>query len=142
MAIQREVQFGLDDFKKPKVLSEIESIVQLFTNILFLRPGDLPSLPHIGINIRQYLYTFKEDFDTEGIKSKIRNNCSELRAYIDFSNMILTITEDSDPNFDSILFIYAPLLGQYSDKSLLIGFRSSKNSTKVVFNYNVTDALI
>ena len=52
--IKPEVTFGLDNFGKQKTLSLSETIGQLVLDILLLKPGQLPSLPHIGMNIKQF----------------------------------------------------------------------------------------
>ena len=66
--IKNEVDFGFDNFGKQKILSNKDSIAQLFRNLLFLVPGQLPSLPHIGINITKYIYKLVDDINLENLK--------------------------------------------------------------------------
>ena len=61
--IKHELTFGIDNFGKQNMLSKSESVAQVLINLLFMRPGQMPSLPHLGINIKQYLYKFEEDID-------------------------------------------------------------------------------
>lgn len=76
--IGKEVGFGTDNFGKPKILSIQDSIAQIILNILLMRPGNIPSLPHVGINIKKYLYALEEDIDVLELKNEIYNQCTEL----------------------------------------------------------------
>lgn len=82
MAIPRDIGFGLDGFQKPKILTTAESVAQYILNILLWRPGNLPGLPHIGLNMKELLYTFDDDFRPELLKEKIYSQCSELMPQI------------------------------------------------------------
>ena len=57
MTIPRDVGFGLNDFQEMQVYSEGESIARYLSNILLMRPGNLPGLPHIGLNIKDFVKT-------------------------------------------------------------------------------------
>ena len=52
--------YGLNDFNKPKVLSEAETYVRNILTILFGKPGFYPSIPNLGMDIKQYLYQFSD----------------------------------------------------------------------------------
>ena len=94
--IGREVDFGTDDFNRPKVLSLKESYCRLLLNILILKPGNLPSLPHIGINIKQYLYKLESEIDIAELKDKIYEQCSELLPLIMSDEMRIFITKQEN----------------------------------------------
>ena len=89
MAIPRDMVFGLDSFQKPKVLSEVESVAQYILNILVWKPGNLPGLPHIGVNIQEMLYSYVDDFQPEVLKTKIEDQCNELMPHLLTSNIAL-----------------------------------------------------
>ena len=139
--IKPEVTFGLDNFGKQKTLSLSETIGQLVLDILLLKPGQLPSLPHIGMNIKQYIYKFQEDIDPEYIKSQLQTQCRDLSMYIDTQSFqIVVFPLDTE----SILFISVKLTSIVDEvpKDLLIGFKKVKNSEKVTFNYKITDTIL
>ena len=55
MAVNAELAFGTDNFNNQKILNEVETLTQLLINVLVLKPGQLPGLPHLGMNIKQYI---------------------------------------------------------------------------------------
>ena len=48
--------FSVNNYNKPKVLTELESYVNDVLMLLFGKPGFYPSIPTIGMDIKQYLY--------------------------------------------------------------------------------------
>lgn len=117
--IGREVDFGTDDFNRPKVLSLKESYCRLLLNILVLKPGNLPSLPHIGINIKQYLYKLESEIDVAELKDKIYEQCSELLPLILSDEMRIFITKQE--NHD-ILVLYFPIAIDMKQEAILYAF--------------------
>lgn len=99
MTIPKDMAFGLDSFQQPKVLNEVESIAQYILNVLMWKPGTLPGLPHIGINIREMLYTFVDDFQPEVLKTKIENQCNELMPNLLTSNIAIAPVEYDGKEF-------------------------------------------
>jgi len=138
--IKPEITFGLNNFGKQKTLPLAETIGQLVLDILLLKPGQLPSLPHIGMDIKQYLYKFEEDISSEYIISQLQSQCSELSTYIDTNSFqVLVFPVDKE----NILFISMKLTSLVSEepKELLIGFKKPSNSDKIKFNYTITDSI-
>jgi hypothetical protein len=124
-----ELVFGLDNFQRQKVLDSNNSLAQVILNIFFMRPGNLPSLPHIGINITSYLYKFEDELDAEGLKEKIYSQCSELIPYLDIGNIKIFVANYKG---NGILMIAIPIIG---GDNILYAF--TKDSTgNVLFNYD------
>lgn len=78
-----DVSFELNEFGQPKLRSEIELIKNTILFILFAKPGQYPSLPHIGIDIQSLLYSFFDELDTEQLKINIAEQCEALGACFD-----------------------------------------------------------
>ena len=51
-----DVLLDTDSMYKPKVISSFEMIVNSILTILFMKPGQYPSIPELGINIESYLF--------------------------------------------------------------------------------------
>lgn len=128
-----EMTFGLNSFGKQKILSEADTIAQLILNILFMRPGQMPSMPHIGINIRSYLYKFDDDLDVDALKQKISFQCSKIIPFIDTDGMVLTVVNYRG---ESILMIIIPILVSGGSKNLIMGFRHGDDDD-IIFNYQL-----
>ena len=136
--IKHELDFGINNFGKQKMMTEAQSVAQVLINLLLMRPGQLPSLPHIGINIQKYLYKFKEDIDISRIKNDISYQCSALLPYINLSAMQLILVPYES---ETLLYLYIPLSVKLNEDVLLIGFKRDNSSNKVTFNYKITDNL-
>lgn len=136
--IKKEVGFGLDNFSKPKVLSRKDSIVQILKNILFLKPGQLPSLPFVGIDIMRYVIPTIDDGDLQLIGDRIVEQCTMLAPHIDFSGVIVkSITYEERP----VVLIIVPISVDDESESLLMGVSKDTNG-RVLFNYEFDDSFI
>ena len=132
----KEVDYGLDNFGKPKVSSNPDSLATLIIHLLFLKPGQIPSQPNLGLNITQYLYDFSDSIDTASLRQSITNQAPYLLEYIDVYNMTVAIKDDD--NGQGILYIIIPLL--LSQSLLAIGIKNNQTSNQTTFNYKIIDA--
>ena len=78
MAQPKDVGYGLDGFQRMKVFTEAESVARYILEILLTRPGNYPGLPHIGLNVKQYLYQDLSNFDSNVLKEQIYTQCNAL----------------------------------------------------------------
>lgn len=136
--IKHELTFGIDNFGKQNMLSKSESVAQVLINLLFMRPGQMPSLPHLGINIKQYLYKFEEDIDVTVIRNHISSQCSALLPYLKLSSMQVILVPDES---QTILFIYIPLSSLLNDETMILGIKRDHSTSEVTFNYKIQAAI-
>lgn len=130
-------EFGLNNFNEPKILNETESIVNDILNLLFMRPGQFPSLPYLGIDISQYLYQFYDEIDTKQIKSKIASQCSEFLPYVNSGELdVIKTVMKNQP----VLLIKVPTIRRDSDSSLMIGITKDLQN-EIHFNWKFSDDL-
>lgn len=135
--IKPELNFGIDAFGKQATMTQAESIAQMLVNLFLMRPGQLPSLPHIGINIRQYMYKFEDELDVTYIKNQISSQCPDLMQYIDLPNMQLILVPYKN---DSILYLFVPLtLAVAENTAISIGFKKSSTNNEITFNYKINN---
>lgn len=107
MAIGKEVGFGQDNFSKPKILNEKDSISTIILNLLLMKPGNMPSLPHLGINIKKYLYAKEDEINVDDLKNQIYSQCNELFPWL-VSDEVKLLTNRVDGK--DVLIIYIPVL--------------------------------
>lgn len=131
--IKRELDFGVDNFNEQKILSDKESIAQILKNILFMRPGNMPSMPHIGINIQSKLYSFDDSLDVEELKTEISSQCSAIIPYLDFDGMNLYVANHKGST-QPILMIIIPVLLENQKEELIVGIEKSTQG-EIMFNY-------
>lgn len=70
--------FGVNVFNETKVLTESQTLISNVLMILLNKPGFYPSIPWLGMDVAQYLYTFSDEIDELKIKAKLAAQCSEL----------------------------------------------------------------
>lgn len=134
-----ELDFGVDSFQKPKVLSMKDSVAQIILNLFMMRPGTMPSLPDVGIDIRSYLYRLEEDINVEELKKKIFEQCSEVLSFISLGDVQVLVVPHQN---QSILLIILPItgMGDEEDEALLMGFSQDENN-QLLFNYQFENGL-
>lgn len=138
MSIKSEVTFSKNNFNNQTILSEEDSIIQLLNNLFTIRPGQMPSMPHIGINIKKYLYSFDTEIDTEALRQEIVTQGKPIIPYLNFDNTkVLTV----DYRGESILMIILPIYIDGEEKNILYGAKKSGDND-VTFNYQIQDAFI
>lgn len=109
LALPRDVGLGKDNFQKSLIFNETDSLVNYILNILLMRPGNLPSLPNIGINIGQYIQpNMQHELDKEFIKGLIVSNCEELLPYLSEDEIVVSIVVDEQGR--EVLLIKIPIV--------------------------------
>lgn len=136
--IKQELKFGVNNFGNQDKMSLADTVIQMLINLLMLKPGQLPSLPHIGINIHQYLYNTEDDINSSVIKNKILEQCPEIFNYIDSNSLEILIVPY---NNESYLYIHTSFTDTIdSNMSADIGMKKNSYGDDITFNYNITDS--
>ena len=128
--IKPELDLGLNNFQQQKIFTINESIAQILINLFLMRPGNIPGLPHLGINIREYLYKTEVSLDTDQLKSKIAGQCSELLPGLVTGEIDVVLI----PNYNeqSMLIVTINL---FDNSALNIGFTQSGLSGELQYKY-------
>lgn len=68
-----------DSMGKPKVISSFELGVNSILMLLFMKPGQYPSIPELGIDIESYLFEYADDPHVPtAIRNKLIDQCNRL----------------------------------------------------------------
>ena len=124
-------QFGVDSYNRAKVLNESQTIIKNILTLLFGKPGFYPSIPQLGMNIQQYLYSFENEFDTNYIKTQLASQCK------DFIDVIADGSFDvikSDYKGQPLLVFVVPATVANSQKNILLGVTMT-DSGEFKFNF-------
>lgn len=141
MALPRDVGLGKDDFQKSLIFGETDSLVNYILNILLMRPGNLPSMPNIGINIGQYVQPHMSvDLDADLIKGLIVSNCEDLLPYLSTDDLIV-ITMRDEYNRD-VLLIKIPIITEENKSQQDAYYAFYRNElNELEFNFLIDDEL-
>jgi len=81
LGIGYDTTFELNEFNEPRIRSEIELIKDVILFILFAKPGQYPSLPHIGLDLQGMLYSFYDEINENDLKFKIKEQCEAMGVF-------------------------------------------------------------
>lgn len=120
----REPAFGLDDFGKAKVLKNSEALATSVLMVLFGKPGFLPSLPDIGMDIGQYTYDFFDDIDVSSIKAQLAYQLPLVTDYVTAGEIDVRKVMNGD---QGVLLFMLPMEQYVSNNNLVIGVETNIN---------------
>lgn len=81
--------FEMDDFNKPRLREEAELVKNVVLLILFMKPGQYPSIPWLGLNVRDKLYSFYDEIDESALTRELSEQCQVLGTYIQQGDIII-----------------------------------------------------
>ena len=88
LTIGLDATFELNEFSQPRLTTQLELAKNILLFILFSRPGEIPSLPNIGLDIESMLYSHYDDIDPNNLKIQILDQCAGLTSFFN-DNMII-----------------------------------------------------
>lgn len=127
--------FSVNNYNKPKVLTELESYVNDILMLLFGKPGFYPSIPTLGMDIRQYLYMFEDEVNVEEIKTTLAEQCSEFLPELQTGELDVIKTQY---NGNTLLIFKLPIINDTNKNSAAIGI-TTNDKGELVYNFVETD---
>lgn len=123
--------FGVNYFNRPKVLSEMETYATDALVLLLGRPGFYPSIPSIGMDIRQYLYKFTDDINEKMIKTQLAEQCSDFIPEIQSGDLDVVKTQY---NGNTMLIFVLPIINDTKQLTCAIGVTTNARGD-IVYNF-------
>lgn len=89
--VLKELDFELNGFGEQKYLTEAQSAAKQILMLLFMRPGDYPSLPDLGINIsKEIRYKYMDDIVGGALKEKITTQIRKYCSNVELEDLSIT----------------------------------------------------
>lgn len=88
-SIGYDFTFEINEFGEPRIATEVETLKNAVLFVLMTKPGQYPSLPHIGLNIQSLLYSFYDEIDESQLQSQIIEQCNALGMYFQNGSIII-----------------------------------------------------
>lgn len=127
--------YGVNDFNETKVLSESQTLINNILMILFGKPGFYPSIPWLGMDIYQYLYSFEDGIDLVNIKAKLASQCQEFLPNIKDGSMdVYSIQYQGRP----MLIFELPILVDNKTSVLSLGVTINTKG-EMIYNFVAND---
>jgi hypothetical protein len=97
-----DVALDYDSMYKPKILSSFELGINAILTLLFMKPGQYPSIPELGIDIESYLFEYSDD---KRIPIDIKNKLIDQCSYIDIVGFDIDVGFDKTADGNDALVI-------------------------------------
>lgn len=129
--------FGVNSFNQAKYRNETETIANSILNLLFGKPGFFPSMPNLGMNLQEILYSFWDEISTDRIKAEISAQCMVFKEYI--SNGSLDVIKSSYMD-KPLLLVTIPVQIKNAPEALTVGVTQDSNGN-TIYNYVFNSAV-
>ena len=137
METGKGVTFNFNKYGKPEMLDLRESIAQSIVNALFMVPGNLPSLPHIGVNIRQYLYRADTEYVSAEIEGSLKAACGSIIHGVVINSVDFSVHKA--PDGQSVFLIMIRLVFPSTSSESVLGVTVAHKKEMVKFNFAYAD---
>lgn len=141
MPLPRDVGLVKDDFQKSTIYNRHQSLVNYILNILLMKPGNLPTMPELGVNITKYIKNnMSEILDPAQLQGLIASNCKDMLPFIDESRIF--VANDIIHNGRSYLIISIPLMEEVEEQSTITAYYAFYRDelNKLHFNFQIEEA--
>ena len=129
-----EMDFNLDSFNNQKMYKGTMAIAHRIKNLLFLKPGDLPSMPDAGINIQGYRFQSIDAILSGELKEKLSDQITKYITDIPSDNINIDLSQYNGEYYLLIRFsLYQ------TNQDIIFGMAQSKNDI-VNFNFKIYDS--
>ena len=141
MPLPRDVGLIRDDFQKSTIYNRHQSLVNYILNILLMKPGNLPTMPELGVNITKYIKNnMSEILDPAQLQGLIASNCKDMLPFIDESRIF--VANDIIHNGRSYLIISIPLMEEVEEQSTITAYYAFYRDelNKLHFNFQIEES--
>lgn len=141
MPLPRDVGLIKDDFQKSTIYNRHQSLVNYILNILLMKPGNLPTMPELGVNITKYIKNnMSEILDPAQLQGLIASNCKDMLPFIDESRIF--VANDIIHNGRSYLIISIPLIEEVEEQSTITAYYAFYRDelNKLHFNFQIEES--
>ena len=128
-----EMDFKLNSFNEQAIYTGTLAYAHRIKNLLFLRPGDIPSMPEAGLNIQGYRYKALDDLVSGALKEDIATQVSNYIVDLPIENIDIS-TGFWQNDYFLILKIYL-----YQEDSEIIYAVQQPKGEVVNFNFKIYD---
>ena len=97
MPLPRDIGIEKDNFQKSKIYNETDSLINYILNILLMKPGNLPGMPGVGVDIGKYVEkNMVNTIEPDTIKGLILDNCINLLPYLSSDELYVGVLMNAE----------------------------------------------
>lgn len=132
----KDVSFGFNKYKEPDLKSLKESVANSIVNACFMVPGNLPGLPTVGVNIKQYFYKEESELSADKITADVQYACGKL---ISGASIIAVDFSVQKTTYGDYIFLLIIKVNFPEDGDQLLGVMMTQQDNRVKFNFEYMD---
>ena len=99
-----EMDFSLNNFNEQKIYTGAMAYAHKIKNLLFMRPGDFPSMPEMGINIQSIRYQSLDDLVAGELREKLSDQITKYIMSLPVENIEVSAMKANGDYFFFFLF--------------------------------------
>lgn len=126
-----EMDFNLDAFNNQKVYVGALAYAHRIKNLLFMRPGDIPSIPEAGLNIQSIRFQDMDVLATGELKEKISTQISLYVYDITTDNIDISVNK-----YNGQYYLLIKITLQQLNSEIMYAVEEKKRDV-VNFNFKV-----
>ena len=132
----KDVSFGFNKYKEPDLKSLKESVANSIVNACFMVPGNLPGMPTVGVNIKQYFYKEESELSADKITADVQYACGKL---ISGASIIAVDFSVQKTTYGDYVFLLIIKVNFPEDGDQLLGVMMRQEDNRVKFNFEYMD---
>lgn len=132
----KDVSFDFNKYKEPDLKSLKESVANSIVNACFMIPGNLPGMPTVGVNIKQYFYKEESELSADKITADVQYACGKL---ISGATIIAVDFSVQKTTYGDYVFLLIVKVAFPKDGEQLLGVMMTQQDNRVKFNFEYMD---
>jgi hypothetical protein len=134
MAGNKDVVFGFNKYKQAELGDRKTAIANAIINACFMVPGNNPSMPGVGVNIRQYFYKEQSAISSDKIRQDIEASCGTIICGATIGAVDFSFQKTADNDLIFLLIIMIKF--SQTEQEILGITMKQKEDSYVKFNFD------
>ncbi len=128
-----EMDFKLNNFNEQEIYTGTLAYAHRIKNLLFMKPGDLPTIPEAGLNIQGYRFKAMDDLISGALKENISEQVSAYIIDLPLENIDL-----STGYYNNDYFLIVKIYLYQEESEIIYGIQQPRGEV-VNFNFKIYD---
>lgn len=135
MANDKDVSFAFNKYNEAELSERRTTVANTVINACFMIPGNLPSDPTKGVNIKQYFYKEQDAISTEKIRNDLIAACGQIICGATIGSVDFSVQKIGDGDTIFLLIIMVTFNPGEQEMLGITMKQTSKDYVKFNFDY-------
>ena len=130
----KDVSFAFNKYNEPQLRDRKVTVANAIINACFMVPGNIPSMPDVGVNIKQYFYKEESAITADKIRLDLEKICGKVLAGAVIGKVDFSVQSSGEG--DTIFLLLVTIKFSFDDEEML-GISMQQSATDYVrFNFD------